>query len=377
MKIAIVSHLRFPIAEPFAGGLEAHTHQLATKLTERGHDVTVFGAPGTQGNFKVIRCNNAAHTLPDELEREAGIAKGYNAIYDRIEASNFDLIHNNSLNHVPMIRAGKARTPSVQVLHSPLLPYCKAAAATIREQGDPRLIAVSAMTAEEWRPSFPVQNVVPNGVDLMRWRYSSRPVPNMVAYAGRIVPEKGVHLAIQAAKLANKQMLIAGPVADQDRAYYDEQIAPLLDEQRRYVGHLTRQETAHLMSNAECFVFSSTWNEPFGLVLAESLACGTPIAGFDVGAAREVLDDQTSVLVPKGDINALAEAMTTATQLDRAACRRKAAAEFSVDTMIDRYEDIYRDEFRRHTTKRTPVLVGVESLTMATPSTGTPLRSQV
>ena len=357
MKIAIISHLRFPIAEPFAGGLEAHTHRLAEQLTARGHDVTVFGAMGTRGNFKVVRCKNAAHSLTDEVAREAGIARGYHAIMDRIEASDFDLVHNNSLNHVPMIRANALGTPYVQVLHSPLLPNCEASAPLIRAQGNPRLVAVSELTRRAWSKSFVVEDVVHNGVDPMRWRYSSRPVPELVAYVGRVVPEKGVHHAIDAARLAGKQLLIAGPLSDLD--YYNAEIEPRLDEERRYAGHLSSQQTAHLLSNAECSLFTSVWPEPFGLVLAESLACGTPVAGFDVGAAREVLTDQTGVLVEQGDTAALAEAIAAATQLDRATCRREATTRFSVTAMVDQYEDIYAAELRKRATVRLPLQIGL------------------
>ena len=342
MNIAIIGHLRYPIGEPFAGGLEKHTHLLATELTRRGHKVTLYARPGSGPGYTVYPYDPADYMTDPRIDLTVARQDAYNAICDDIAAGDYDLIHNNSLHYVPMMRAHQLGAPVVQVLHTPMLDDLVSAAAIARRHGSIRYISVSDVTGRDWAEHIGEYEVVGNGIQLLRWRYSSRPVPGLVAYVGRIVPEKGVHFAIDAARLAGKQMLIAGPLSDMD--YFREKIEPRLDEERRYVGHLKLLETAQLLSNAECSVFSSVWDEPFGLVLAESLTCGTPVAGFDVGAAREVLNDDTGVLVPEGDVEALAAAIHEATQLDRRACRRRAMERFSLTAMVDAYEDIYRQE---------------------------------
>jgi glycosyltransferase involved in cell wall biosynthesis len=202
------------------------------------------------------------------------------------------------------------------------------------------LVAVSEHTAEAWRSSRGLRQqigVVPNGVDLTRW--VAGPGGGPLIWSGRIVPEKGTHLAVQAALAAGRELQIAGPVVD--REYFDRTIAPFLGRGVTHLGHLDHPELARAVGQASVALVTPCWDEPYGLVVAEALACGTPVVAFERGGIPEVLTPECGRLVPPGDVAALAAAIPQAEQLSRADARERARAHCSVETMVDRYERIY------------------------------------
>jgi glycosyltransferase involved in cell wall biosynthesis len=146
-------------------------------------------------------------------------------------------------------------------------------------------------------------------------------------------------LAIAASRKARLDLRIAGPISD--RAYFERDIAPALDQHARYAGHLSHSELANLIGGASALLFSPLWDEPYGLVLAEALACGTPIASFARGAVAEILDASCGIMVPPGDVGALAQAARDVQHLRRSDCRRRAEDIADFGVMISQYEGMY------------------------------------
>ncbi len=164
-------------------------------------------------------------------------------------------------------------------------------------------------------------------------------------WSGRIVPEKGTHLAVRAAALAGVPLRVAGPIMDVD--YFEDQVRPWLTGDIEYVGHLRTDALVRLVGDACASLVTPCWEEPYGLVVAESLSCGTPVAGFARGALPELVDRRHARLVAPGDVAGLARALCEATMLDRDVVRAHAVATCSVAAMIDGYEHVYgqlRDE---------------------------------
>ena len=158
---------------------------------------------------------------------------------------------------------------------------------------------------------------------------------------GRIVPEKGTHLAIQAAHRARLRLHLAGPVCDQ--RYFDEEVQPLLASGDTYHGHLRHRELIDLIGMGSVFLCTPRWEEPYGLVVAEALACGTPVAAFRRGALPEILDINTGRFARADDVDSLAEAALEATTLKRMDCRQRAEQVASMERMVDEYVDLYTE----------------------------------
>ena len=345
MKIALLCHLHHPLRTPYAGGLERHTVCLARELMTRGHDLTVFALPGSAADLPIHPIDLASFGGPRDVWHATAVSRqreaAYHHICDYIITEGFDLVHNNCLNRVPMLRAHELGAPMVQVMHTPVSRELAAGALAAKRHRAVRFISVSEVNRREWAPHVGECTMIPNGIDVREWRFSPLARDGEVVFVGRIVEDKGVHLAMDAARLAAKHISVAGPICDRD--FFDREIAPRLGPHATYAGHLRPAELAVVMGEAECLVFSSLWAEPFGYVLAESLACGTPVAGFDVGASREVLSDETAVLVEVANVERLAGAIRAARRLSRVKCRAYAETKFSFAAMVDAYEQVYRE----------------------------------
>lgn len=158
-------------------------------------------------------------------------------------------------------------------------------------------------------------------------------------WSGRLVPEKAPHLAARAAVRAGLPIDLAGPCLDGD--YFDREVRPLLGPHVRYVGHLGSDALVELAGRAAVAVVSPVWDEPYGLVAAEAMACGTPVAAFDRGALGEIVTDATGALAAAGDVGSLADAILRARTADRREVRRHAVEHLGIERMISAYEDVY------------------------------------
>ncbi|MCW2528515.1 MAG: glycosyl transferase family 1 [Pseudonocardiales bacterium] len=348
-KIVIIGSSRFPIAEPFAGGLEAHVWQLARSLSERGHDVTLFAAPGSDPLVarRELDVRNVQLTAAGrhDMVRAPGISIEEHHAYLSVmleladpKVESFDLVHNHSLHYLPVAMARTLPMPMLTTLHTPPTAWLESAVQFDPAQ-DLNLVAVSEFTAAQWRSSETSVGVVPNGVDLDLWPVG--PGGDSLIWSGRLVPEKGPHLAIAAARRVGMSIRVAGPIGD--RAYFDEFIRPTLDSQVSYLGHLDHAALAVEVGRSAATLVTPMWEEPFGLVVAESLACGTPVAAFRRGGIPEVLDDSCGRLAEPDDVAHLAELIVEAVGLSRADCRRRAESHCSIERMADRYEALYSD----------------------------------
>ncbi|KMO93412.1 glycosyltransferase [Streptomyces roseus] len=352
LRIALIASARYPIMEPFAGGLEAHTWALAHALHRRGHDVQLFAAPGSDPALGARELPVRKVVLSREARADSSMPSGtwmqehhayLGLMLDlaRHGEHRFDVVHNNSLHYLPVAMASALRVPIVTTLHTPPTPWLESAIQT-PEICPVTFTAVSEFTASAWKATVPAARVVHNGIDTDFWRPG--PGGDDLVWFGRMVPEKGPHLAIQAARTAGVPLRLAGPVAD--RAYFEKRVEPLLGEDAQYVGHLDRRRLVELVGAAGAALVTPCWDEPYGLVVAEALACGTPVCGFDRGALAEILTPDCGVLAPPGDVEALARLVPVAAGLDRRAARRRAEEFCSFDRTADAYTDLYEELMR-------------------------------
>lgn len=371
LDIAVIGPSRFPIREPYAGGLEVVVAKEVRALRERGHRVTLYAAAGSEGHDRRFEFTTLAATTgrgdsyypPGGYEADAA---EFERLMDHVAVAGFDVVLNHSLSHVPLVRAAEMGTPMITTLHCPRLAPMQEAFDRFGSATG-RVLAVSKSVLGSWRVPHGAE-VLPNGVDLQVWgpRAGSasrlpvrpahgRPAPGRPArnadrpravWTGRIVPEKGPHLAVEAARRTGLQLDLAGRVGD-DR-YMERVLAPRLRDAGdtvRYHGPLGRDGLVPLVASASVALVTPCWEEPFGLTAVEALVCGTPVVALARGGIREILDGQPGVVLvePGRDpASALAAAIPGALTRDRVTTARAAAAAFSHDARIDSLEERLR-----------------------------------
>lgn len=346
MRIAVLGHVRQRIGQPFAGGMESHCWHLAAGLQARGHDVVLFASGDSDPALPLdpVLPVHYEHAFPGAEHRGyapliAHIDAGYEAACDRIATGGFDVVHNNSLHRFPLEPRRTARVPTVTSLHVP--PY-DALHWFVRESAVPghRLTVTSRRQLAAWWPEGepPQASVLYNGIDPALWPF----VPHgdgRALWCGRMTRDKGPHFAAQAARLAGIPLTLFGAI--EDPAYWAAEVEPLLDDAAvRYGGHVAGPALADAMGRASVFVFTPCWDEPFGLVAVEAMACGVPVAAFDMGAAREVIGPGGR-FAPMGDVAALAAALRAARTMPRAPQRARVETLFSRTVWLDGCEALY------------------------------------
>ncbi len=351
MRICLIASSRHPIREPFAGGLESMTHTMVRGLAERGHDVTLFAGPGSDTSLParvlpLATVQVSAAAMADRYAPSPSWLADHHAYLalmldlERTGSADYDVVHNNSLHHLPVAMSYAIDVPMLTTLHTPPLPTLESALSLTPRP--PRFVSVSEWTAAAWRHVVD-SDVVLNGLDLRDWPPGDGGGP--AVWSGRLVAEKAPHLAIEACRLAGVPLVLAGPVHDED--YFTAEVLPLLGRQVRYVGHLGTAALSALVGRASVAVVTPAWDEPYGLVAAEAMASGTPVAGFARGGLSQVVSPRSGVLVAPGDVAALAEAVHAAARLDRDDVRAHAEATCSADAMIEAYLGIYAEVSRR------------------------------
>lgn len=345
MKIGIIAHLKYPISKPFMGGLEAFTYDICQRLLSRGHDVLLYACASSDPilNVKPILCEEdhapitsskfTSHQLSTEF---IATHHAYVEMMQEIDNDNLDVIFNNSLNYVPVMMSSLVKAPMLTVLHTPPIFELKNAIRREQKSGNVSYVSVSESNAQNWKEYAPHCKVIQNGIDLEAWQYYPENSGEYIMWFGRIHPDKGLHIAILAAKAAGKKMKIAGAISDQ--FYFEQRITPLLDDSIEMVGHCDHTQLNELIGNALLSLITPCWDEPFGLVVAESLACGTPVAGISRGALPDLLCANTGALIEGEDIEKLAACIETAANLNRDDCRKRAERYFNVEMMTDQYE---------------------------------------
>ena len=344
MKIAVIGHVRFPIARPFMGGMEAHCWHLCRGLCARGHEVTLFAAGDSDWGGKVepvvdIHYDREFpwHKWRGTPELTGHLDRAFERILPRIAEGGYDVVHNNSLHRFPPRFAARHRIPMVTSLHVPPFEVLKRAVA---DGGAPWSLFTTCSQRQlaAWFDDggTPFARVVPNGIDLADWPF--RPQGDGTAvWMGRITPTKGPHLAAKAAKLAGIPLTLYGTI--EDPTYFDTQIVPLLGENVRYGGLLQSTDLTDAIALASVLLFTPLWDEPFGLAAIEAMACGLPIAAIENGAIREVAGDLARYA--GADAGELAKALREAIAIPRTAARERVERLFTLERMLGEYEGLY------------------------------------
>ncbi len=339
MRIAHVAPLWESVPPRGYGAVESLVAELAAAQVLAGHEVTVFAS----GDSKVAGNLRAAADVAlsaDDRVREPEIYRMLQLQEVHDQADEFDVVHshvhsNTGCLAVPALR--NLRTPVVHTVHC---FFNEDNAQLFRRYSAERYVAISA----DQRARLPELNylgTVHHGVDVEQFPFKTVGTGDYLVFLGRIRPEKGVHVAIEAARLAGLPLKIAGRVKPGDQEYFQRQVEPHLDGDRvRLLGELGFEAKTALLAGARATLMTSLIPEPFGLVPVESMACGTPVVSLRTGAAAELVQHgHTGFLA---DTTAgLADAVRLVPTIDRAACRRHVAAAFSIQRMANDYQAVY------------------------------------
>ena len=344
MHVVILASARHPLHQPFAGGLESLTWALVKGLRARGVDVTVFAGPGSDPELDAREITVVPLELSDaarsdvSMPAEPFLQEHHAYLQVMLELAgrtDVDVIHNNSLHHLPVAMAQSCTAPMLTTLHTPPTPWLEPAIRLMDQQRS-RFVAVSGYTARQWSHVTDAA-IVHNGVDTQEWTPGQG--GDDLVWVGRIVPEKAPHEAVRIAAASGRHLRLAGPIGD--RRYFHEVLEPLLGPAAEHVGHLDVPQLCALVGSSAAMLVTPAWDEPYGLVAAEAMACGTPVLGYRRGGLPEFVVPGCGVLVDPGDIQGAAAQVEAVTRLSRAGCRAHAVQRCSLDAMVDAYLDTY------------------------------------
>ncbi|MCU1448280.1 MAG: glycosyl transferase group 1 [Acidimicrobiales bacterium] len=336
MRIAEVATLATPVSRLGSGSIEAIVWHLAKGLVERGHDVTVFAAAGSDPCGELVAALPGTYGV-DGAPEDWQLCEWENVAAAVAQSERFDLVHShNYLWGLPLEPV--CRAPMVHTLH--VLPY-EDSARLLRLHPGATVTAVSAFQWSEFAEVAPAaEDVVHHGVDPADFSFRAEP-DDYLCYLGRFLPEKGVRAAIEAAREMGVALRLAGP----RDAYFDEEIAPLVDgDAVQYVGTVTGPERDQLLGGARALLYPITLAEPFGLVLPEAMMCGTPVVASALGAVPELVDDGLTGALAPPDFDSGADLVASverALVLDRRRVRERAVERFGVDRMVDGYLRVF------------------------------------
>jgi glycosyltransferase involved in cell wall biosynthesis len=324
------------------GGVESVVSALTEALVARGHDVTLFCAPGSVSSATVSAVLDSQH--PDEIERSLyevdHVARALEAI-DAAAADGqgaFDVIHDHC-GFTALAMADRISTPIVHTLHGQFT--AATAAFYVHHAHKAVLVGVSRAQLASAPAQIAPFEVIPNPIDVSAWPLCERK-DDYLLWVGRMTPEKGPQRAIAAAAAAGVPLILAGVIQPGQQAFFDGEIAPHVDGDRvRFVGEIGGERKLSLFARARALLMPIRWEEPFGMVMVEAMASGTAVIAFPEGAARELVRDGiTGFLVD--DEQAMAEAIGRLSTIAPRECRRWVAAYCDVDVVAAAYERTYR-----------------------------------
>jgi glycosyltransferase involved in cell wall biosynthesis len=315
------------------GGPEQVVDVLARGLTAAGHEVRLF----TTGDATCpVERRWVFDVPPSPMTQVTPEAFHVLAAYDAL--ADVDVIHDHT-SLGPLVAPAASCPPIVATNHGPFNEATRRIYRRAAERAS--IVAISASQADEAGPGVPIAAVIHHGIDV-----SAIPVGSgdggYVLFLGRMAPEKGAHVAVDAARAAGVPIRLAAKCReDAEVAYFEREIRPRLCAEVTFEGEVGGDEKLELLGAAVALVNPISWSEPFGLVMAEALAAGTPVITTPFGAAPEIVDDAVTGYICR-DRAELETRIADATTLSRRACRKAAEGRFAVELMVEHHLDLYR-----------------------------------
>jgi glycosyltransferase involved in cell wall biosynthesis len=336
MRVAQVAPLAESVPPKLYGGTERVVSWLADGLVALGHEVTLFASGDSRTKAKLVPAWPRALRLSrPRADPAAACASLLEAVAEA--AADFDVIHSH-VDWLPLPLLRRLRTPFLTTLHG-RLDLADVSLAMQRFPGAP-FVSIS-QSQRTPLPDLHWLATIHHGMPADLLAFSEQP-EGYLAFLGRITAEKGPDIAIRVARAAGLPLRIAAKVPRAENRYFNETIKPLLDGNNvRFVGEVNDRQKQAFLGNAAALLFPIDWPEPFGLVMIEAMACGTPVIAWPRGSVREVIEDGVTGFVVDSEAEAV-DAIGRIRRLDRRRIRKRFEQRFTASRMVQDYVDTYR-----------------------------------
>jgi glycosyltransferase involved in cell wall biosynthesis len=325
------------------GGIEIMMDKIINELLKRGHEVTLFasGNSKTKAKLRSVFPKSLFEMKVDWYHRSQNLINAANAFS---MANNFDVIHNHAGDN-GLLFSQTTKTPVLTTLHN-VLPNSK------QKNSDEYItldyyskktnfVSISFNQRTHTDIKFNYTDTIYNGININDFTFNPKP-KNYLVWLGRIHYGKGLWNAINAAKISKEKLIIAGNITCETDEKYFQSVKPMIDgKQIKYIGEVDSKGKDDLLKNAKAILFPTIWEEPFGLVMIEAMACGTPVIGFNKGSVSEVIKDGKTGFVVKDD-KKMIKAIKNIDKIDRPKCREHIEKNFTIEKMVDNYEKVYK-----------------------------------
>jgi len=343
MRIAQIAPLWIPIPPYTYGGTELVVSLLTEELVKRGHEVTLFASGDSRTSARLIP------VWPKSLWRaklkvpHAAFSLLYKCVFDHQD--EFDIIHD----HCEFYTAPYSqflKPPIVSTLHHPIYEEILI---LFKKFPHTNYVAISN-NQRRTAPGISFAATIHHGLPLDKYTFNPKP-ENYLLWLSKIMPQKGIADAIEVAKRTGERLVISGVVTPDYQDYFDYRIMPLIDgKQIQFVGAADFNKKVELFKNAKAFLFPVQRPEPFGLVVVEAMACGTPVIAYNQGSMPELIEDgQTGFLVKNQE--EMIAAVGKIEEIERIDCHRHVAKNFCLRKMVHKYEELYKDIIERNAKK--------------------------
>lgn len=330
MKIAILSSIAWRTPPRKYGPWEQVASNIAEGLIDKGMDVTLFATGDSVTKGKLTSVYETPYN--EDTEIDAKVAECLHISNLMEQADDFDIIHNN-FDFLPLTYSKLISTPMVTTIHG----FSSTKILPIYKKYDSSTYFVSISDSDR-NPELDYTATVYNGINVKDFTYNHEPSEYLLFF-GRIHPEKGVYESIKIAKESKRKLIISGLIQDQE--YFNTRVKPFVnDNDIIYVGNSGPEERNRLLGNAYALLHPISFDEPFGMSVAEAMMCGTPVIAYNRGSMAElILDKKTGFLVNSTDeaVNAILKVKN----INRKDCRQWAASAFSSEKMVEGYLEVY------------------------------------
>lgn len=349
MRIALLAPLWKKVPPEKYGGSELVVANLAKGLTKLGHEVTTFACQGSKVPGELVPViDKPLYELIGGFDW-SGIKPyeflSYFELGKRIK--DFDIVHNHIGLH-PIALSPYLPVPLVTTLHSSLPPDYPYLAEAFKEYP---FVSISE-AQRKLAPEFNYVATVPHGIDTKAFKPDFEKKGSHFVFLGTLSKNKGIDLAVRYVHQLGARLTIAGEIRDKDMPFLEKEVMKYVDGDRiNFIGEIGHEEKARLLASASALLFFSRWNEAFGLVMIEALACGTPVVALGNGAIREIIREGSTGFIIDDEAGC-GDAMRKVGKISRETCRLEAENKFDISVMAKNYEEVYRSLIKKSSLRK-------------------------